>query len=68
MVARNDITGDAIQSRDSKEFAEKFDAIDWESPVDAKKPLEIGYCEWCHIRVSTFNGKCPCCQRSLSAS
>jgi hypothetical protein len=65
MAAINEITGDAIRSRDSEEYAKKFDAIDWESPMDAKKPLEIGYCQHCHIRVSTFSGKCPCCGRDL---
>ena len=65
MVARNDITGDAIRSRDSEEYAKKFDAIDWESPVDTKGPLEIGFCEYCNVRVSTYNGKCPNCQRGL---
>lgn len=59
MVARNDITGDAIRSRDSAKYAENFDKITYEVPIT---PIfEVFYCERCHIKVSTSNKKCPCC-------
>ena len=60
MVARNDITGDAIRSRDSQKYAENYDKIEkHELPIT---PIfEVFYCTRCHVKVSTSNKTCPCC-------
>lgn len=59
MAAINDITGDAIRSRDSAEYAKRYDAI---TKDEAPKPIfETFYCTRCHIKVMTSNKTCPCC-------
>lgn len=59
MAAINDITGDAIRSRDSAKYAENWDKITHELPIT---PIfEVFYCTRCHIKVSTSNKTCPCC-------
>jgi heterodisulfide reductase subunit B len=73
MVARNDITGDAIQSRQAaKEYAERYDKVDrsltreqLREAVEEHRAIVAKNCPWCHIKVATSNGKCPCCNREL---
>ena len=64
MVARNDITGDAIRSRDSQAFADRFDAVQWKAEQETKSEFLIYYCNRCHIKVATNNGHCPCCDEA----
>ena len=64
MAAINDITGDAIRSRDSTKYAENYDKIE-KMEEEAPKVFQVLKCPYCHIKVSTSNGKCPCCFRDL---
>ena len=62
MVARNDVTGDALintPKRGPRE-GQKRDFV-LEMPV-----FEVMYCDSCFIKVSTSNGKCPKCEKVLS--
>ena len=62
MVAVNDITGDAIRSRDSAKYAENYDRI--EKTEEPRTEFLIFYCKRCHIKVATNNGHCPCCDEA----
>ena len=73
MVARNDITGDAIQSRQAaKDYADRYDKVDrsltreqLREAIEAPRAIVAMKCPHCFIKVATANGKCPCCNREL---
>lgn len=62
MATRNDITGDALVNipkrgpRGTQQVREKY---------AEEKVFEIFYCTRCHVKVSTSNKKCPCCEGDL---
>lgn len=64
MVDRNEFTGHALQSRPSKNYSNNFDKVDLKAEPE-EKVFEIMWCSRCHIKVSTSNKKCPCCQEDL---
>lgn len=61
MVARNDITGDAITNFKKSGAKEGRKA---EFKIEMPE-FKIYHCDTCHIKVSTSNDKCPCCGKEL---
>ena len=59
MVARNDVTGDAIVNIPKRSPSVVV------KPVVEETVFEIFNCKRCHIKVSTSNKKCPCCGEDL---
>lgn len=65
MATHNDITGDALVSRPlSRAYMDNFDRVQAVDVVE--KVFEVYYCDACNIKVSTSNGKCPCCGKDLA--
>lgn len=62
MVARNDVTGDTIRNH-IKTGAKEGKRTEFKLEMPEFK---IYHCDTCHIKVSTSNDKCPCCQKDLT--
>lgn len=62
MVARNDITGDAITNMPK---TGKKEGRRSEFKIEPLPEFKVYYCTRCHIKVSTSNDKCPCCGEDL---
>lgn len=48
----------------SAKYADNFDKVDLSASAE-EKVFTVHHCEACHIKVSTHNGKCPCCGRDV---
>lgn len=62
MAATNEITGDRlINTPKTSPRPQKGLSFVWD---DIK--FDVYLCDTCHIKVSTSNGKCPCCGKDLT--
>lgn len=48
-----------------KQYRDNYDAVD-KTITTNDKVFITANCKSCHIKVSTHNGKCPCCQKELN--
>ena len=46
-------------------YRDKFDAIVNTVAEEKQKIFVTSYCDSCHIKISTHNGKCPCCGKEV---
>lgn len=67
MASRNDITGDAlISKRNNDNYRDNYDKVEKGLPIDCKSVgFDVYKCDACNIKVSTSNGRCPCCGKDL---
>lgn len=65
MVDRNEFTGHALRSRPSSTYGDNYNKVDLDAAPEPEKVFEVFQCTRCHIKVSTHNKKCPCCNEDL---